>query len=153
MKKLVTGMSIGAVILMAMLAVSFMPQNQVSAHETLAQTSENESNEEAAEANDNENYEYVAQPGDSYSQMARKALQTYGIETDGQIGAAGILFAETNIAHEAGWPMLNEGQTVTMSKESVKKWFDMAAKLTAEEKANWQYYVPFVDFNTNHVGE
>jgi len=153
-KKLLATISTATIMLAAVFVIGTIMPTAVS-----AQAEEEQSNETTADNENTEaetmtgNYEYVAQPGDSYSQMARKAVQTYGIETDAQIGAAGVLFAETNLTNLAGWPALNEGQTVTISKASVKEWFEKAAKLTAEEKANWAYYVPFVDFNTNHVGE
>ena len=151
MKKFLTSMSMGAIILTIAFALNATLESHVSAHDLVAQASEEQPSDEAE--NEAESYSYVAQPGDSYSKMARKAVQTYGIETDAQIGAAGVLFAETNLTNAAGWPELNEGQTVTIDKASVKEWFDKAAKLTADEKANWKYYVPFVDFNTNSVGE
>ena len=100
-----------------------------------------------------EMYNYTAQPGDSYSKLARKALQTYGINNNANIGGTGILFAETNITAQAGWPALDQGQKVQIAKTTVKEWFDKAAKLSAEEKAGWSYYLPYVDFNTNAIGE
>lgn len=148
MKKILTTVSTCAVILAAAFIV-----NAGTPTTTFAQADENQSNESSETTSNVENYEYVAQPGDSYSQMARKAVQTYGIETNTQIGAAGVVFAETNLTNLAGWPALNEGQTVTISRASVKEWFDRAANLTAEEKAGWDYYVPFINFNTNNVGE
>ncbi len=151
MKKFLIGMSMGAIILTVAFAINAISESPVSAHDLVAQASEEQSSE--ATENKAESYNYIAQPGDSYSKMARKAVQTYGIETDAQIGAAGVLFAENNLTNVAGSPELNEGQAVTISKASVQEWFDKAAKLTAEEKANWEYYVPFVDFNTNSVGE
>jgi hypothetical protein len=137
----------------AALVMTAVIVSAASPSSTFAQTDESSSSENNTTSAENGNYTYVAQPGDSYTQMARKALQTYGIETNGEIGGAGILFAETNLTSLAGWPILNEGDTVMISKSSVKEWFDNATKLTAEEKANWEYYVPFVDFNTNSVGE
>ncbi len=151
MKKLLTSMAISATIVIAIFAINIVSESHVSAYDVIAQANDETVNE-ATEENF-ENYEYTAQPGDSYIQMARKAVQTYGIETDSQIGAAGVLFAETNLASAAGWPILNEGQTVQISKESVKEWFDRAGELTDSEKAAWNYYVPYVDFNTNRVGE
>lgn len=137
-----------AVVIMAAFAIS-----TVTPAPALAQADENTPSENSETSAENEHYTYVAQPGDSYTKMARKAVQTYGIETDVQIGGAGVLFAETNLTSLAGWPALNEGQTVTINKADVKEWFDKAANLSAEEKASWSYYVPFVDFNTNNVGE
>ena len=101
----------------------------------------------------NDNYVYTAQPGDSYTKMARKAIQTYGVNTKTNLSGAQIIFAETNLTIVAGSPELEIGQKVTISKATVKEWVEKAQKLTTEEKAAWQVYVPYVDFNTNDVGE
>ena len=98
-------------------------------------------------------YHYTAQEGDSYSQIARKAVQTYGIKTNTKLSPAQILFAENGLTTEAGSVELNLGQTVDVTESSVRSWIDKAKKLTADEKAAWTYYVPFVEFNTNNVGE
>lgn len=144
MKKLLSIMSMSAAVLAIAVIIG-------AASPVQAQADESESSE-STQAED-ENYSFVAQPGDSYSQMARKAVQIYGIETNAQIGGAGVLFAETNLTSLANWPALDEGQAVTISKASVKEWFEKAAQLSTQEKANWSYYIPFVDFNTNSVGE
>lgn len=98
-------------------------------------------------------YIYVAQPGDSYSAMARKAVQTYGKKFKIHLSLAGIIFAETNLTQEAGSPWLMAGQTVSISEAAVKNWADKALNLTPAEAAAWQVYVPYVDFNTDHVGQ
>jgi hypothetical protein len=41
-------------------------------------------------------YSYVAQSGDSYSLMARKAVQTYGLTSQTNLSQAQIIFAETS---------------------------------------------------------
>lgn len=107
----------------------------------------------AATAKNSDSYHYTAQPGDSYSQLARKAVQTYGIKTNTKLSPAQILFAENGLTTEAGNIELNLGQTVDVKKSVVGAWIEKAKKLTADEKAVWEYYVPFVDFNTNNVGE
>ena len=100
-----------------------------------------------------EAYSYVAQTGDSYSELARKAVQTYGIVNKVTLSGAQIVFAETNLTKEAGSPVLNLNQEVTISIATVKSWVEKAQKLTDVQKTNWNYYVQFVDFNTNSVGE
>jgi hypothetical protein len=100
-----------------------------------------------------DSYIYEAQPGDTYSQMARKAVQTYGIENKVNLSGAEIIFAETNTTIEAGSPELAVGQKVTVSKDTIKKWVESAQKLDDATEALWNYYVPFVDFNTNAVGQ
>jgi len=98
-------------------------------------------------------YTYEAQPGDAYTEIARKAIQTYGIENSVNLSGAEIIFAETGMTREAGSPALNVGQAVQVSKDTVKKWVEEAQKLDDATEARWNKYVPFVDFNTNNVGE
>lgn len=115
---------------------------------------------EAAAANKNKDkkesssvYSYTAQEGDTYSQIARKAVQTYGIRENVKLTPAEIIFTETNLTQQAGSPVLEVGQKVTLEKSSIKEWVQKAEKLTDEEQAAWQVYVPYVDFNTNAVGQ
>lgn len=153
MKKILTTISEATILLTAVFAIGILLSSVANTHATDQSSEAAEAKAtETAEVN-NDGYTYTAQPGDSYIQMARKAVQTYGIETDTQIGAAGVLFAETNLTSLAGWPALSEGQTVAISRADVKEWFNKAAELTADEKAAWEYYAPFVNFSTNHVGE
>lgn len=98
-------------------------------------------------------YQYVAQPGDSYSEMARKAVQTYGLKYKKNTTQAGIIFAETNLTQLAGSPLLDEGQKVEFTETMVKEWFEKSQKLTDAQKAAWAVYAEGVDFNTNAVGE
>lgn len=98
-------------------------------------------------------YRYIAQPGDSYSKMARKAVQTYGITSKLVLGHPQILAAETNLTIAAGSPLLNLGQTVTISQAAVKVAADAAKSLSADRIELWRQYIPGVDFNTNSVGE
>ena len=97
-------------------------------------------------------YEYVAQRGDSYTKIARKAVQTYGIANNINIGEAGIVFAETNLTIAEGSPLLNVGQEVKVREDQVAEWVQKATKLSDSEKNLWQYYVQFIDFNTDKVG-
>lgn len=98
-------------------------------------------------------YRYVAQPGDSYSQMVRKAVQTYGIINKKELGEARIVAIETWASAQAGWPLLNAGQGVTFKEEVLKDWIAKAEALTNEELAGWASYVSYVHFDTRHVGE
>lgn len=98
-------------------------------------------------------YNYVAQPGDSYSEMARKAVQTYGKKYNVKLTLGQILFAETNMTQQAGSPYLNQGQQISIQESTVKSWVEKAQKLDAATIALWNQYVPGVDFNTNDVGE
>lgn len=98
-------------------------------------------------------YSYAAQEGDTYSQIARKAVQTYGIRENVKLTPAEIIFVETNLTQQAGSPMLEVGQKVALEKSSIKDWVKKAEKLNEEEQAAWQVYVPYVNFNTNAVGQ
>lgn len=98
-------------------------------------------------------YSYTAQPSDSYSKVARKAVQTYGLKEKINLSQAGIIYAETNLALAAGSPALNVGQKVEIKESAIHEWVDKASKLTEAQTAAWNYYVQFVDFNTNNVGE
>lgn len=101
----------------------------------------------------NESYEYTAQAGDSYSVLARKAVQTYGIENKVNLSQAQIIAAETWITQAANSPILNQGQKVTIAKADVKKFVEQAQKLTSAEQALWQPYTVGVNFDTSNNGE
>jgi hypothetical protein len=98
-------------------------------------------------------YSYVAQPGDSYSQIARKAVQTYGIDNKVNLSQAQIIYTETMLTQAAHSPFLNQGQKVSVKQADVKTWVEKAQKLTAAQEAAWQVYTVGVDFNTDRVGE
>lgn len=98
-------------------------------------------------------YFFTAQTGDSYSKIVRKAVQIYGIDNNVVLSGEQIVFAETNLTQEAGSPELNEGQAVSISKDSVKSWVDKANELSDTQQAAWTIYVTNVDFNTDNVGE
>lgn len=108
----------------------------------------------SAESSVNEGtYDYVAQPGDSYSLMARKAMQTYGIESSINLSGAQIIFAETNLTIAAGSPVLNLGDKVSLSRHLVSEWSEKAKSLTEEQQAAWQVYANMANFSTDAVGE
>lgn len=98
-------------------------------------------------------YSYTAQTDDSYTVLARKAIQTYGIENKVKLSGAQIIYAETSLALEAKSPELSKGQKVEFSKETVKSWVEKAQKLTEAQQKDWNYYVQFVDFDTRDNGE
>ena len=98
-------------------------------------------------------YSYVAQSGDSYTKMARKAVQTYGLMNKINLSPAGIIFAETNLTRAAGSPALDIDQKVEIKESALHDWVDKAQKLSDAQEAAWNYYVQFVDFNTDNVGE
>jgi len=100
-----------------------------------------------------QSYDYIAQPGDSYSLMARKAAQTYGIETSTNLSGAQIIFVETNLTKAVKSPRLNLGEKVSISRQLVSEWSEKAKSLTETQQAAWQVYANYANFNTNAVGE
>lgn len=98
-------------------------------------------------------YNYTAQAGDSYTVLARKAVQTYGINEKVKLSPAQIVAAETSLTVNAGSIDLNEGQTVAIQKSAVKAAVDAAKKLSGDVLAAWEVYVPYVDFNTSTAGQ
>ena len=98
-------------------------------------------------------YQYVAQAGDSYSLMARKAIQTFGITSKTSLSRAQIIFAETHMTQEAKSPVLNLGQKVSIEESAVKSWVEKAQKLSAAQQKAWDVYAQYADFNTNRVGQ
>lgn len=115
---------------------------------------ETEADTEAeAESTDQSSYNYTAQPGDSYSVLARKAVQTYGLVNDVRLSLAEILAAEAKLTLDANQPYLNEGQAVAINQADVKAAMDHAQGLSDEEEAVWATYVPYVDFDTRKHGE
>lgn len=120
-------------------------------HSSMQQTEAKVSSAEAKSSS--EVYSYTAQSGDAYTQLVRKAVQTYGIKNDKQIGAARIVAIETQASERAGWPELNQGEVVSFDEVLIKTWVDAAMKLSDSDVAAWQTYVPYIDFNTNSIGE
>ena len=98
-------------------------------------------------------YSYTAQPGDSYSKMARKAVQTYGILNNVSLSEAQIVAAETKLTQGAGSPELSVSQTVELNADDIAKVVEEVQKMDDTTEAMWATYVPYVNFNTDGVGE
>lgn len=97
-------------------------------------------------------YSYTAKAGDSYTVLARKAVQTFGIREKVNLSLAQIVAAETALADAAGMPEINEGQTVKFESAKVKKAMEDAKKISGDALAAWQVYVPYVNFDTRQNG-
>ncbi|RTK94582.1 hypothetical protein EKI60_03110 [Candidatus Saccharibacteria bacterium] len=127
----------------------------------VAHDGEDHSNEvAAAEADDKKTeaakgpaYKYVAQPGDSYSLLARKAVQTYGIKNKIKLSLAKTIAAETWLTQAAHSPELNEKQSVEIQESVIKQNVEKAQKLSAADEAAWAVYTQGVNFNTSAVGQ
>lgn len=98
-------------------------------------------------------YNYTAQPGDSYTVLARKAVQAYAKSEKQKLSSAQIVAAETQLTINAGSIELNEGQTLAIDKAAVKVAVDTAKKLSAASLAAWEVYVPYVNFDTSKAGQ
>jgi hypothetical protein len=131
------------------LTISIVTTLTVSADTQKAETKTSETKPKAAAAN----YSYTAQVGDSYSKIARKAVQTYGIKNKVNLSQGRIIFAETNLTQAAGSPLLSLGEKVTLSEATVKSWVEKAQKLSKEDAAKWDKYTKNVNFDTRAVGE
>lgn len=122
------------------------------------QTENNQQSEVSQQSEGNQNnqgqsFNYVAQSGDSYSLMARKAIQTFGINNKIKLSEAQIIFTETNITKEAGSPVLVKGQKVEIKESTVNDWVEKAKKLTDQQQSAWNVYAKNANFNTNKVGQ
>lgn len=142
------------------LIVNSRPADEQASNRAVAQANTDAEDKKPAQTGQQQNnnaasnrYSYVAQPGDSYSVLARKAVQTYGIVEDVSLSQAQIIAAETQLANNAGFPELNQGQSVKFEQSQVRSAVEAAQKLNAEQKAAWAAYVPHVEFNTNNNGE
>lgn len=110
-------------------------------------------NNEGSEAEAKSPYSYTTQSGDSYTKIARKAVQTYGVNNNVNLSGAQIVAAETFLTNEAGSPSLTTGQEVSISEASVKAAVEKAQGLDETTLARWEKYVKYVNFDTNNVGE
>jgi hypothetical protein len=140
-------------LLIGVMAFVVMPSTSVAAQENEQSTEEAQEGEVEATEEVSEVYEYTAQPGDAYIQMARKAVQTYGVVNEVDLSLEQIVFAETELAKNASFPVLNEGEMVSFNVEAVKTVVEQAQQLTEEQQAAWAYYVSMIDFNTDAIGQ
>lgn len=99
-----------------------------------------------------ENFMYTAQSGDSYSLMARKAVQSYLAETKTTLTNAQIIFAETNLTQLAKSPFLEVNQKVSIAKSTLKEWSEKARSLTKDQESLWNVYAQYANFDTSAVG-
>lgn len=91
-------------------------------------------------------YTYTANEGDSYTILARRSVQAYGTANNVPLSPAQIIAAESFLTDQAGRPLLEVGQQVSLKNADVKVAVDHARSLSAEELAAWETYVPYVTF-------
>lgn len=89
-------------------------------------------------------YSFTAAEGDSYTVLVRNAIQSYAKTQGLKLGAAQIIAAETTLAQDAGSPLLEIGQKVTLKTTAVHNAVKKAQALSAEDLAAWETYVPYV---------
>jgi hypothetical protein len=113
--------------------------------------------DDSADIDESENsslsYSYTAQKGDSFSLIARKAVQTYGLINNVNLSQAQIIAAETYLTQASGSPALNQGQAVSVNVSEVKSSVEKAQALSQDAATLWQKYVSRANFNTDNVGE
>ncbi len=102
-----------------------------------------------SEGQTGDEFSYTAQSGDSYTEMARKAIQSHSSD----LSEARIVYAETVLARNAGSPELNIGQSVTIKKTDISAVVEKAKNLSSSQVAAWNVYVSRVNFDTSGVGK
>jgi len=145
MKKLLTFVTSVAFAVLVMVGVATILPRTARAEGSTTSNSSSTTKEKT--------YTYVAQPNDTYSQMARKAIQTYGINNKVKLSQAEIIAAETSVTIAAGSPELVIGQTVVIKESAVKDAVTNAQKLTPAQESAWNVYVAGVNFDTSGVGQ
>lgn len=142
------------VVLLVMAFAALFAISPVRAQEESQETVEEVQTTEEEQTEDNGAvYTFTAQPGDSYTKIARKTTQIYGIETETNMSGEQIVYVETHLTLAAGSPALNVGQEVSISQSLVEEWVDKAINLSEDELSLWTKYANTVDFNTDTVGE
>ncbi len=147
MKRLVT-MCGGLVAVLAAIGAVGLSTTSVQA----AQAKESQPVAKTQQQTPPKDYTYTAGAGDSYTTMVRKAVQTYGINNHVALGNARIVYIETMMSQQAGSPFLWVGQKVTIKGSDVKAWADKSLKLSQADVTAWGTYVPYINFNTDMVG-
>lgn len=153
MKRFVSLLTVTAVFLSAIAGLLAPVSAKAVAQSPTQTVAASSSSDTKSNATTEKTYNYVAQAGDSYSLMARKAIQTYGINNKVKLSQAKIIAAETWLTQEAGSPLLSIGEKVTIKDSTVKSWVDKAQKLSATEEAAWNVYAAGANFNTDAVGQ
>ena len=146
MKKLATVILSGVYAISTMLGIAAFAPVAIAHAETKPKAAATTTTKEVA-------YKYVAQSGDSYSKIARKAVQTYAKKNKLKFSNAKVIAAETWLTQAAGSPSLNQGQALEVKESTVKTYVDQANKLTSAKEALWNAYTAGVNFNTNAVGQ
>lgn len=117
-------------------------QKQKEAAKKEAEAEREAAKKEAA----SKSYSYTTSVGDSYTALARQSVQDYAKANGVELSHAQVIAAETTLTQQAGAPVLDVDQTVTLKNADVKKAVDGAKNLDAASLAAWEAYVPYVVF-------
>lgn len=127
---------------------------RVNAQEQNNQAQQKQPQEKLKTENKSEpTFTYTAQLDDSFTLIARKSIQTFGLINNVKLSKAQIIYAETLLTQEANSPQLMQGQKVSIKESIVKKWVEKAQKLSKKEQVAWDIYAQNANFNTDNVGE
>lgn len=85
-------------------------------------------------------FTYTVGEGESYTTVARRAVAS----TDSKLTTAERVAAETKLTADANAELLDIGQNVELSKDTVRGAIDWAKNLSDEDKAAWQPYADLV---------
>lgn len=152
-KLLILALAFAALFAVALVSSTGAYAQEEGGEAEVVEVTEGEGGEGEQMEESTSSYTFTAQSGDSYSKIARKAVQIYGIDNQVDLSEAQIIFIETNLTQDAGSPLLDLGQEVQISSDAISVYVDQASNLSEAELAAWQYYANMADFNTNSVGE
>lgn len=96
-----------------------------------------------------DSYEYTAKSGDSYTALARDAIAQYAKAKKIEVTAAQQLEAEVELVNAAGAPLLDIGQTVSITKDAVAQALQTAGAVAATS-ATEQKKTPTPAADTNN---
>jgi hypothetical protein len=115
---------------------------------TTDNTSANSSEQTAPENKftESSSYSYTAQPGDSYTLLARDTIKQHTSKQNITLSPEQAVAAETFVVEAAGAPSLEVGQKVIIANEAIVLAVTEVQKLTAEEQANWSAYSAVIKF-------
>lgn len=85
-------------------------------------------------------FTYTAQEGESYTELARRAVAA----VDAGLTHAERVAAETKLTADANAEWLNEGQEVVFDKDTVRAAVSWAKSLPSDQKAVWQPYADLI---------
>ena len=78
-----------------------------------------------------DSYAYTAKSGDSYTALARDAIAQYAKAKDIEVTAAQQLQAEVELVNAAGAPLLEIGQSASITKDAVARALQVAGAVAA----------------------